>query len=107
MDVPSLPGTGSRWEWTVKKIYIGKLAGFVFAVGPAVAAVPAAAANVSVNGLVETLTFGGQVNGTNINTFFDGGTDMFGTAGGANNNVGITFSTPGEFLNAGYNGSGF
>jgi hypothetical protein len=64
------------------------------------------AANVSQSGTIVTLTFGGQVNGTNINTFFDGGTDAYGTSGGAANNVGITFTTPAVFENAGYNGSG-
>jgi len=68
---------------------------------------PAHAANVTVSGGTETLTFGGQVNATDINTFFDGGTDAYSTAGGAANNVGITFTGPAEFLNAGYNGSGF
>jgi hypothetical protein len=67
----------------------------------------ASASNVTVSGSTETLTFAGQVNGTSINTFFDGGTDAYGTAGGTANNVGITFSTPAEFLNAGYNGTGF
>jgi hypothetical protein len=72
-----------------------------------IASSQASAANVTISGSTETLTFGGQVNATNINTFFDGGTDAYGTAGGAANNVGITFSTPAEFLNAGYNGTGF
>lgn len=79
----------------------------VAVIGAALAGPEALAANVSISGSIETLTFGGQVNATNINTFFDGGTDAFGTAGGAANNVGITFSTPGEFLNAGFNGTGF
>lgn len=65
------------------------------------------AANVTDAGTIETLTFGGQVNNTNINTFFDGGTDAYGTAGGAANDVGVTFTAPAEFENAGYNGSGF
>jgi len=67
----------------------------------------AVASNVTVSGSIDTLTFGGQVNATSINTFFDGGTDAYGTAGGTANNVGITFTAPAEFLNAGYNGSGF
>jgi hypothetical protein len=75
--------------------------------GAALLATQVSAANVTVAGGVDTLTFGGQVNGTNINSFFDGGTDAYGTAGGAANNVGVTFSTPAEFLNAGYNGTGF
>jgi hypothetical protein len=77
------------------------------AIGVALAAAQASATNVTNVGSTETLTFGGQVNATNIDTFFDGGTDAYGTAGGAANNVGVTFSTPAEFLNAGYNGSGF
>ncbi|MGO9931178.1 MAG: hypothetical protein ACLPV8_05130 [Steroidobacteraceae bacterium] len=76
-------------------------------VGAVLVASQASAANVTVSGDIETLTFGGQVNATNINTFFDGGADAYGTAGGAANDVGVTFSTPAEFLNAGYNGTGF
>jgi hypothetical protein len=76
-------------------------------IGTGIGASPALADNVTVSGTTDTLTFGGQVNATNINTFFDGGTDAYGTAGTATDNVGITFSAPGEFLNAGYNGSGF
>jgi hypothetical protein len=75
--------------------------------GAALIASQASASNVTISGSTETLTFGGQVNATSINSFFDGGTDAYGTAGGAANNVGITFSTPAEFLNAGYNGTGF
>jgi hypothetical protein len=75
-------------------------------IGAALIAAQASAANVTISGSTETLDFGGQVNGTSINTFFDGGTDAYGTAGGTANNVGITFSTPAEFLNAGYNGTG-
>lgn len=73
----------------------------------ALAALQATAANVTTTGSIETLTFGGQVNAANINGFFNGGTDSYGTAGGTANNVGISFSTPAEFLNAGYNGTGF
>jgi hypothetical protein len=76
-------------------------------IGAALLASQALATNVTVVGNQEILTFGGQVNATAINTFFDGGTDAYGTSGGAANNVGITFSAPAEFLNAGYNGSGF
>jgi hypothetical protein len=76
-------------------------------IGTALLASQASASNVTYTGNQEILTFGGQVNATNINTFFDGGTDAYGTAGGAANNVGVTFSTPAEFLNAGYNGTGF
>jgi hypothetical protein len=76
-------------------------------IGALLIAAQASASNVTVTGDQVILTFGGQVNATNINTFFDGGTDQYGTAGGAANNVGITFSTPAEFQNAGYNGSGF
>jgi hypothetical protein len=76
-------------------------------IGAALLTSQAYASNVTVSGNIETLTFGGQVNGTNINTFFDGGTDAYGTAGGTANNIGVTFTTPAEFQNAGYNGSGF
>ena len=76
-------------------------------IGAVLLAAQASAGNVTMSGNQVTLTFGGQVNATNINTFFDGGTDAYGTAGGAANNVGVTFSTPGEFENAGYNGNGF
>jgi hypothetical protein len=76
-------------------------------IGAAVSTSPAFATNVTASGNSETLTFGGQVNATSINSFFNGGTDAYGTAGGAANDVGVTFSTPAEFLNAGYNGSGF
>jgi hypothetical protein len=86
---------------------IRALAAPALVLGSALAASQALAANVTVSGATETLTFGGQVNATNINTFFSGGTDAYGTAGGPANNVGITFTTPAEFLNAGYNGSGF
>jgi len=75
--------------------------------GAALLTTQVSAANVTIAGGVDTLTFGGQVNATNINSFFDGGTDAYGTSGGAANNVGVTFSTPAEFLNSGYNGSGF
>ncbi len=71
------------------------------------AASQASATNVTISGDVTILTFGGQVNATEINTFFDGGTDAYGTAGGTANDVGVTFSSPGEFLNAGYKGTGF
>ena len=77
------------------------------AIGATLGAADASAANVTVSGNTTTLTFGGQVNATNIENFFDGGTDAYGTAGGSANNVGITFTTPAEFLNAGYNGTGF
>lgn len=76
-------------------------------IGATLCTSPAFATNVTVSGNSETLTFGGQVNATNINSFFDGGSDAYGTAGGTANNVGVTFSTPAEFLNAGYNGTGF
>jgi hypothetical protein len=76
-------------------------------IGAALLAAQASASNVTVYGNQEILTFGGQVNATSINTFFDGGTDQYGTAGGAANNVGVTFSAPAEFQNAGYNGNGF
>jgi hypothetical protein len=76
-------------------------------IGAALLASQASAANVTLVGNQEVLTFGGQVNDSAISTFFDGGTDAYGTAGGAANNVGITFSAPAEFANAGYNGSGF
>jgi hypothetical protein len=76
-------------------------------IGATLIAAQAAASNVTTTTDSITLTFGGQVNATNINTFFDGGTDAYGTAGGAANNAGITFTTPAEFLNAGYNGTGF
>jgi hypothetical protein len=76
-------------------------------IGAALAVPQALASNVTLSGNTETLTFGGQVNATGVSSFFDGGTDVYGTAGGTANNVGITFSTPGEFLNAGYNGTGF
>jgi hypothetical protein len=76
-------------------------------IGAALFASQASASNVSISGNTVTLTFGGQVNATNINTFFDGGSDAYGTAGGAANNVGVTFSTPAEFLNAGTKGTGF
>lgn len=75
-------------------------------IGAALVGPQALASNVTVSGTTDVLSFGGQVNATNINTFFDGGTDAFGTAGGTANNVGVTFSSPGEFLNAGFNGSG-
>lgn len=83
------------------------LAALALFIGIGLGASRALADNVTVSGTTDTLTFGGQVNATNINTFFDGGTDAYGTAGTATDNVGITFSTPAEFLNAGYNGSGF
>ncbi len=67
----------------------------------------AMADNVTVSGAIETLTFGGQVNATSINTFFAGGTDAYGTAGTAADNIGVTFTTPAQFMNAGFNGSGF
>lgn len=76
-------------------------------IASALLASQASASNVTLTGNQEILTFGGQVNATSINTFFDGGTDAFGTAGGAANNIGITFTTPAEFLNAGFNGTGF
>jgi hypothetical protein len=78
-----------------------------FGICAVLAASQAFAANVTIGGDIETLTFGGQVNDTPINTFFDFGTDGFGTAGGAANNVGITFTAPAEFANAGFNGTGF
>jgi hypothetical protein len=86
---------------------IRSLGGAALLIGAVLSAAPASASNVTISGSTETLTFGGQVNATSINTFFDGGTDAYGTAGGAANNVGITFTTPAEFLNAGFNGSGF
>jgi len=69
------------------------------AVGATLAASQASAATV-------TLPFGGgqEVNAANIENYFNGGTDSFGTTGP---NDGIVFSTPAENLNAGYNGSGF
>ena len=76
-------------------------------IGSALAASQAFASNVTVSGNTETLTFGGQVNATGLSTFFDGGSDAFGSAGGTANNVGVTFSAPAEFLNAGFNGTGF
>jgi hypothetical protein len=76
-------------------------------IGAALLASQASASNVTLIGNQEVLTFGGQVNATAINTFFDGGSDAYGTAGGAANNLGITFSAPAEFANAGYNGTGF
>jgi hypothetical protein len=76
-------------------------------IGAVLLASEASAGNVTLTGNQEILTFGGQVNATNINTFFDGGSDAYGTAGGAANNVGVTFSAPAEFLNAGFNGTGF
>lgn len=83
------------------------LTALTLCIGTALASSHAMASNVTVSGTTETLTFGGQVNGTSINTFFDGGSDAYGSAGGAANNAGITFSTPAEFANAGYNGTGF
>jgi hypothetical protein len=76
-------------------------------IGAVMLASQALATNVTLVGNEEVLTFGGQANQTNIETFFDGGTDAYGTAGGAANNIGVTFSIPAEFLNAGYNGSEF
>ncbi len=78
-----------------------------FCIGSALAASQALADNVTVSGTIATMTFGGQVNATNINTFFAGGTDAYGTAGTAADNIGVTFTAPAEFQNAGFNGSGF
>src|SRR5277367_7192662 len=94
----------------MKNMLIKILVGPGLAVAAALAAVPASATNVSTTSATETLTFGGQVNDTGINSFFDGGSDVYGTAGGAANNVGITFSAPAEFANAGAtnsHGTGF
>jgi hypothetical protein len=79
----------------------------VIGIGASLIAAQAAASNVTTTADSITLTFGGQVNATSINTFFDDGSDAYGTAGGAANNVGITFTTPAEFLNAGNTGTGF
>jgi hypothetical protein len=89
---------------TIKKLMLMTPA---VGIGAALLAAQASAGNVTTSGNQETLTFGGQVNATSIASFFDGGSDAYGTAGGAANNVGVTFSTPGEFMNAGYNGTGF
>jgi hypothetical protein len=76
-------------------------------IGAALVAAQASASNVLISGNAETLTFGGEVNSASINTFFDAGTDSHGEAGGAANNVGITFSSTAVFQNAGFNGTGF
>jgi hypothetical protein len=88
-------------------LWVQALGAPALGIGAALVASQAFAANVTISGNLETLTFGGQVNATSINTFFDGGTDAYGTAGGAANNVGITFTAPAEFQNAGFNGTGF
>lgn len=88
---------------------IKKLALLVPAVGigAALVASQASAANVTVSGSTVTMTYGGQANASNINSFFDNGTDSYGTPGGAANDIDVTFTTPAEFLNAGFNGTGF
>jgi hypothetical protein len=62
------------------------------------------AANVTVSGSSETLTFGGQRDATSIDGFFDNGTTSIGLAGGVANNVGITFSSPALFVDPGSTG---